>query len=293
VIPSAGPGIQYTDFGRNTAVGDFNNDAAPDIAVSIDHAIINGLSNAGRIDVYWGPAFSSRIEVPNPTPATDDFFGYELRVADINGDDIDDLVEASSRSDVGGLQDTGEVHVFLGPLFSLALTLANPLGVAKARFGEEIHLADLNADGAFELVAADVKNRLFILWGPDWSSYTLRKRPPTAYVNPFGETVFGEYLASTDVNIDGIPDLVIADYFSGALTGCSPGAEGTVYLSIGPYYSTYRTIFEPQPACGDGFSWASITYDLDGDGRDEILAGSPTAEVGPVFNGGKLNVLRP
>ena len=96
-----------------------------------------------------------------------------------------------------------------------------------------------------------------------------------------------------DVNGDGIEDLAIADPFSGALTGCSPGAEGTVYVSLGPYYATYRTIYEPQPSCGDGFSWGLITHDVDHDGRVEILVGSDTAEVGPVVNAGRLSVLRP
>lgn len=293
-IPSAGTGIGYTIFGRSVTAGDFNADTWPDLAVSVMDAVVDGLNKAGRIDVYWGPDFTVRTEIPNPTPVTEDFFGTATMTCDVNGDGIDDLVEGSGRANLPGAADAGRMHVFLGPSLALFATIDNPLGLKNARFAEGIHAVDLNGDGAAELVAADVKNRLFILWGPAWSSYTLRKRPPTTYVNPFGETVFGEYLASSDVNSDGVPDLVIADYFSGLLTGCPAAAEGTVYVSLGPYYATYRAINEPPPAaCGDSFSWAVTTFDVDDDGRQEILAASHTAEVGSVFNGGKLNVLRP
>ena len=293
-LQSPNAGLEAAAFGRHAVIGDFNGDSWPDIADSMGSATVAGQSSAGEVAVFWGPSFAVQTVIANPTPAAGDFFGSRLVAADVDGDGIDDLVEGSGRAGLPGATQAGKVHVFVGPSLALVATIPNPLGALKnARFAEGLHAADLNGDGLAEIVAADVKNRLFILWGPTWSSYTLRKRPPSAFVNPFGETVFGEYLASTDVNLDGVPDLVIADYFSGALTGCSPGAEGTIYVSLGPYYSTYRTIFEPQPAWGDGFSWGSITFDLDGDGRDEILSGSPTAEVGTVFNGGRLNVLRP
>jgi hypothetical protein len=292
-IPSAGTGIGYTIFGRGVCTGDFNDDGWPDLAVSIVDAVVNGLNKAGRIDVYWGPAFAVRTEVPNPTPVTEDFFGTATMTCDLNGDGIDDLVEGSGRANLPGAADSGRMHVFLGPSLTLSATIDNPLGLKNARFAEGIHAVDLTGDGNAELVAADVKNRLFILWGPAWSTYTLRKKPPTAYQNPFGENAFGYYIGSLDVNGDGIEDLAIADPFSGALTGCSPGAEGTVFVSLGPYYATYRTIYEPQPNCGDGFSWGLITHDVDQDGRIEIVVGSDTAEVGAVVNAGRLSVLKP
>ena len=292
-IPSAGTGVAYAVFGRVLVVGDFNDDVAPDIAVGILGATVNGQSNAGRIDLYWGPDYSVRTEIPNPTPLSNDFFGTALRAVDLNGDSIDDLVEGSGRADLPGAENGGKVHVFIGPSLGLLAMIPNPLGLQNARFGEGLHVDDVDGDGQAEIIAADVKNRLFIFSGPAYSSYTLQLRPPTAFQNPFGETVFGEYLASTDANGDEIPDLVVADYFSGALSGCSPAAEGTVYVSLGPYFATYRVLFEPQPACGDGFSWGLITDDLDADRSDEILAGSPTAEVGLVFNAGACSILRP
>jgi hypothetical protein len=292
-MESAGTGYESVSYGRWLTVGDFNGDTWLDVAAAVPQATVLSKVEAGHVEVFWGPSYGSPSVIENPTPKASDFFGTELEAVDVNGDGITDLVESSGRGDGQHLQDSGVAHVFIGPTLTLSLTINNPLPDEFARFGEGLHAADLNGDGKAEVVVADVKDRLFICWAPAYDTFTLRRKPPAPAVNPFGDTSYGYFIDSTDANVDGIPDLVIADPFSGALTGCSAAAEGTVYVALGPYYSAYRVIYEPEPACGDEFAWGMILVDIDDDGRKEILTGAPTTELGSITNAGSLYVLWP
>jgi hypothetical protein len=292
-LQSPTTGIDAAVFGRHAVVGDFNSDTWPDLADSMGHATVAGFANAGMVTVYWGPSFSSTTIIANPTPTVGDYFGSSLAVADVDGDGIEDLVEGSGRSNLPGATQAGKIHVFSGPGMDLTFTIPNPLGIKNARFGEGLHAADLNADGKAEIIAADVKNRLFIFWEPDSSDYSVRTKPPSPYTT--GESSFGYFIATTDANQDDIADIVIADPFEGTLTSCSPSAPngGTVYISLGPYYATFDRIWSASSACGDAYSTGLITCDVNADGRQELLVGAPTMEVGAVSNAGAMYILWP
>ncbi|MGQ0553398.1 MAG: FG-GAP-like repeat-containing protein [Planctomycetota bacterium] len=291
-VASWGGGVANALFGRCLAIGDFDGDTYIDFAVGLANAPIGALVNAGRIDVFWGPDFSTRTEITGPAPAQNDFFGSAIVAIDVNADGLVDLVEGSGRANLPGATQSGKVHVLIGPDLQVLATIPNPLALSNARFAEGLHAADLDGDGFPEIIAADVKNRLFVLPGPTWTTHLLRTKPPAQYQNPFGENSFGYFIDDLDANGDGVPDIAIADPFSGALTGCFPGAEGTGYVALGPYYATFLPLFEPQPGCADGFSWGLYCADIDGDGHPEIIAGSPTADAGSILNAGRLTVLK-
>jgi hypothetical protein len=287
-IQSPGTGVPYGVFGRTLVTGDFNGDSHVDLAVGNSNELVDGFDTAGEIDIYWGPHFGSILVIKNPQPGGSDFFGSALATADLNGDGIDDLIEGSGRDDAGSVVNVGSVHLYLGPDLGLVKTIDNPLPQGfNSRFGEEVHGADLNGDGTWEVIAVDLKNRVYIFWAPDFSTFTAAKKPEAINTVSINSSSFGYFVESGDVNGDGIIDILVSDIFEGVM-GCGFGNEGTLFAALGPYYSTFDVIPNPLAACGDSFSRPIVLGDVDGDGSNDLVTASQTADVAEIENAGRV-----
>jgi hypothetical protein len=292
VITSAGTGQEAYVFGRLMRVGDINGDELPDIVVCAPDATVQGFAKAGRLEVFYGPGYGSAQLIENPEPKTNDFFGSRVSLADVTGDGVADVVEASGRAKVGSVAQAGRLHLYDGPTLALLQTIDNPSPAAGDRFGEGLIAADLDADDAAEVIAADVRNNFYVVWNPlEGSPIGTWMKPPSPNPIP-GATSFGYFFSATDVNDDGSLDIAIADPFEGDTVGCFVGG-GTVYVALAPYYSTYVRFTNPDSACGDDFSWNLIAADLDGDGVDELIAGDDTSDIGGVSNVGRVVIVKP
>jgi len=291
-VEAFGIGFDAFAYGRQHEVGDWNGDTWPDLAVAVPHANVQGFIEAGHIEIFWGPGFQQESLIENPTPKNNDYFGSSLASADVTGDGIEDLIEGSGRSNTQGIFDTGVLHVFAGPALTLVQTIPNPLLQQGARFGEGLHAADLDGDGMAEVIASDVKDRAFILWSPGLLTVTTCPKPASHHVNPFGDTAFGYRIDSTDFNQDGVLDVVISDAFDGMKTYCEFGAEGMIFIALGPEYVQFEVVTSLTSECEDAFSWGLACGDVDGDGIEEIVAGAPTSNPSGVSNAGSVFVVR-
>jgi hypothetical protein len=291
-IESAGTGAVYVLFGRTLTVGDYNGDTWPDIAVGIDMATVGGLSNAGRIDVYWGPDWGTRTEITSPDNGADNFFGSALASGDINGDQIDDLVEGSGRDDVGGITNLGSAHLFLGPALQLFTTLVAPMpsGI-NTRFGDAVHVLHTDEPLGASVVVFDLKNHGFLYPPDSLSSPSVLWKPMADAQVPVSQTLFGALLAEGDVNGDGRRDILISDCFEGDWSGCSPlGGGGRLYFSLAPYFASFLLLHDVVEECGAEFGWRSATGDLDGDGRIDVVVGARDSDAGGIQNSGHVVV---
>jgi hypothetical protein len=293
-VPSLGTALEAQIFGRVLAVGDVDGNGAIDFGVGTPDATVAGFTKAGRLEVFHGPGYGPGTAIENPEPKVNDFFGSRLKVGDVTGDGIPDLVEASGRATVGTISQAGRLHAYDGPTLALLATIDNPEPAQNDRFGEGLFVADLDGDGLAEAITADVKDNFYVVWdvvagGPiaNWP------KPPSP--NPTGgATSFGYFFSVADANEDARPDMVIADPFEGDATGCSPlSPGGSIYTSLAPYFSTFLRFISPTTSCGDEFSWRLISVDLDGDGRKEIPAGSRTADIGGLSNAGRVVIVKP
>jgi len=280
-ISSLGSGVPYGNYGRTVAVGDFDDDGSLDIAVGNMNETIQGFTEAGRIDVFWGPGFVMTTTIPNPEPKSSDFFGSALAVADVDGDGVDDLIEGSGRADAGGVVNQGRVYVYVGPALSLAATLDNPYPQGfNSRFGEQVWGADLDGDGMAEVIACDLKNRVYVFEAPDLSSFIDFRKPEAINTVDIGSISFGYYLGSGDINSDSVLDIMVSDIFEGSLSNCAPlPREGLLFVAMGPYYATFYVMRSSTPACGNNYSWAFLISDIDRDGKIDVISNSPTADI--------------
>jgi len=116
-------------YGESLAAGDFNNDGADDLAVSIPRENFGSTQDVGQIHIIYGGTYydlSSRVNDwyqgrehngarIEGGAEEDDFFGSVLATGDFNGDDTDDLVVGSPHEKIGsGNEDAGAINVLYG-----------------------------------------------------------------------------------------------------------------------------------------------------------------------------------
>jgi hypothetical protein len=169
----------YTRLGymnyQGVIVADVTDDGVRDIVVGAPNAPIDDIYGAGAVYVWSGegleglPAPAATLTVPNAVRY--DFLGstsgHGIRVADVTGDDVLDLVVGASYADLDLLRDTGAVYVFQGgPGLKDAVTpmaelrAANPIyydRLGRTGYygrGSGIQLIDLTGDGILDLLVA-------------------------------------------------------------------------------------------------------------------------------------------
>jgi hypothetical protein len=292
-LTSPGGGIEYVAFGRYLSVADFDADGWRDIAAGAEHATVAGLTQAGRVDVYWGPNFSQRATLTSPDNGQDAFFGSTLASGDVDGDGMLDLVEGGGRDDVNGVENAGSVHVFSGGSRALThlATLHSPLpAFFNARFGDSLTVGDFDDDGIDELAVGELSDHAILFRDLSGMDYTLITKPPSSYANPFGETVFSDFLRIADVNGDGAADVAVSDYFDGSLAGCPVASGGILYVALAPYFASFLRVDDPVQECGATFSWFPTVIDLDLDGRIELIVPAHLDDEGSITNAGHVTI---
>jgi hypothetical protein len=289
-ILSPGSGSEFSSYGSLPSPGDFNGDGATDIAVGHWRATVAGISEAGRIDVFVGPSFATFTTVFPPQPVQGGSFGARLKAIDINVDGITDLVESSPATPIPPWSAVGSAHVLINPGFTLAATMLcpEPLGTLT-RFGDWIAVADLNHDSSPDIALSDSKDRVFLFWGPSYTSYMIIPKPPASQENPFGDTAYGDHLEAADINGDGSTDLLISDEFEGE-EGCPLSSAGRVFGVLAPHFATLYRIKDYQPACGDDFGISIIPANLDFDNRVELAIGVHFADQAGLLSSGHVSV---
>jgi hypothetical protein len=204
------------------------------------------------------------------------------------------VVEGSGRADVVDavaqqvVVNAGEVHIGYGPTLATWDSFTNTDGLSvDDRFGDEIDIADLLGICAPGIGTTNNHDMGYVIEVATGVQYSIPK-PPKMFENPLGETAFGYSVLATDANGDGYTDLLIGDSFDGALTQCAVTSSGCIYVALGPMFSTFAVVNEPNAGCGDAFSWVTERYDVDQDGIDDLIVGAPLADVSGVSNSGRV-----
>jgi hypothetical protein len=193
----------------------------------------------------------------------------QVVLADVNGDGLPDIVLAdfSASGNVIVLhQDPANPGQFLAPV-------RLPTGAATA----SVAVADLNGDGAADIVATGYDN-----YGNNGAVYVFYQvaAQPGTFLSPvtYPAGAAPQSVKIADMNGDGLPDLIVANY--------GPGADGTGIPGVSILLqnaSKPGTFLTPASYLTFGGSVDVAVADLNGDGKPDVVVASlgppPTGSI--------------
>ena len=250
------------EFGAALAVGDFNNDSFPDLAIGVPGESVDGIPGAGAVNVLYGSAagldtpgdqfWTQNTEGIKGDAEVGDNFGAALAVGNFDGDDFDDLAIGVPDETIDSAVDAGAVNVIYGS----ELGLDSP--------GDQF-----------------------------WTQGTEGLKGVPQFQDRFGTS-----LATGDFNNDNRDDLAIGvpgESIDGAI------AAGAINVMLGTAagLDTPGDLFLHQGVDGidgaveenDQFGFALAAGNFDGDAFTDLAIGLPGDTIGGQFEAGAANVI--
>ena len=222
-------------FGEAVVAGDFDGDGYDDLAVGVPGEDVEGVANAGLIQVLFADDLGGGISTLDfvrhrnsgivDEAQEDAAMGAALAVGEFNGDTMDDLVVG-----VPGEGGCGSVLIYAGPI-----TSTNPMQVissadigsctAGSTLGSSLTVGDFDGDGLDDLAIGDptdpfsrgfslpIGGAVWVLYGDgsgvDESGATFITLDDVHPTVDRSKAEFGRTLASADFDDDGRDELVV------------------------------------------------------------------------------------
>ncbi|MFF7377504.1 VCBS repeat-containing protein [Streptomyces massasporeus] len=166
-----------------TGIGDINGDGYGDIVTGMhwnktdDGVTFPEAADGGKVWITYGTADGAGSttgitqnsgNVPGSSERND-YFGYELDLGDVNGDNYQDLVVGVAGEDIGSVTDAGQLVVLYGSASGLNTssgtqsfaqsTAGVPGSDEKGDFlGTDVKLEDVTGDGRADVLAGSYEN---------------------------------------------------------------------------------------------------------------------------------------
>ncbi|MEX0800908.1 MAG: hypothetical protein WD379_06825 [Dehalococcoidia bacterium] len=316
-------GIDSEDFAdglSQLAHGDFNDDGLDDVLIGapFGDGPDNSREDAGEAYVIFGGddlpesidlASTDERSVTIFGGAVGDNLGFSVLGADLNGDDVDDVIVGAPGTT--GVEDPrtdqGEVYVFFG-----AQDLGGSLDISEepesaritgaegfSRVGHAIAAGDVNGDGDNDLVLGapfagrhpdtppgsertTVGEVYAIFGGPGFGGYTsiITGQQDFAIGGQEEEGQFGAAVAVADLNEDGIGDIIAGAPQADPPSGIADAGAAYIFFGradLGGRISIQdgaQDVLIPGIGETDNLGLPIVAGDFDGDGVDDVGLGA-------------------
>jgi hypothetical protein len=276
--PASGSPFAVGPYPRSVAVGDFNGDGHPDLAV----ASVENASVSGSVSVLLGDG-SGGFSNASGSPFAVGRYPESVAVGDFNGDGHPDLAVANTYDYT--------VSVLLGD-GSGGFNPASGSPFAVGSLPDSIAIGDFNGDGHPDLATANRnENNVSVLLGDGSGGFS------NAIGSPFAAGNHPASIAVADFNSDGYPDLATANSEFGSVsvllnipphTSITSGPSGTTRQTT----ATFSFSSDQSPStfeCRlDGGSWAGCTSPVSYSG---LAAGAHSFDVRAINDAGVTDLI--
>jgi hypothetical protein len=255
----------HVRFGTSMVAGYFNDDHYCDLAIGTPAERINGKNNVGAVVVLygsmWGLTTNNAKKLTQDTYGvagaceSHDFFGASLAAGDFNGDGNDDLVIGAPGEDIGSIDRAGMIHVLWGR--DWGLSTSNDLS---------FHQDSSNVPGQAE--EGDLFGSALAVGNFDGDLYD------DLAVGVPGEGLYGAGHSAGMVNL-----------FRGQASGLKTSSRT---LS---QFRSIPAVLDWMAESWDRFGSSLATGDINGDGRDDLVVGSPTERLDDKHYAGAIDVI--
>ena len=234
-------------FPRSIALADLNGDGRTDL--------IAGNANDNTLSILLNntPAGASAPSFADQQLVDTGSYPIAVAVADLNGDGKPDLIAANNSDNTVSLLLNQTAPGAAVPSFAAQQTFATGTGPLF------VVACDLNGDGRPDLAVAnrDVGSVSVLLNATPPGATTLASTPQQSFTT----ANFPRYLACTDLNGDGRPDLISANESGGI----------SVLINTTPPGANVPAFAAQQPFATGAFSIAVTAADVNGDGKPDLI----------------------
>jgi hypothetical protein len=254
---SASGSLATGAYPTGVIMADFNGDGKPDLATANSSSnTLTIWSNNSRPDTM---TFSSRVDLPTgPDPDM-------IAAGDLDGDGKPDLVVVNFNSG-----NTSTVSVYGNTSSGGAISFGSKVDYASGSGTTSVALADINMDGRPDLIVTSGNSGTFSIFINTTVTPGAITFGPRIDYNDFNH---GQQVVAADLDGDGRPDLVIADFSAGKIE-VYQNLSTAGYLLPGP---------EMDFPVGQYPSFVSVA-DMDGDGKPDIAVANQSSETVTLYH---------